>query len=81
MPAGRGFADLVFVPDRNCSAPAMIVELKWNKSVKTALDQIRRQDYVACLERYTGEILLVGVKYDKNSKEHTCKIERIRKLR
>ncbi|MCD8023016.1 MAG: ATP-binding protein, partial [Lachnospiraceae bacterium] len=79
MPAGLGFADLVFVPDRNCGTPAMIVELKWNKSVKTALDQIRRQNYAACLERYSGEILLVGVNYDKNSKEHTCKIERIRK--
>ncbi|MCD7833969.1 MAG: ATP-binding protein [Lachnospiraceae bacterium] len=79
MPAGKGFADLVFVPDRNCGAPAMIVELKWNKSVETALDQIRRQEYTACLERYTGEILLVGVNYDKDSKEHSCKIERIRK--
>ncbi|MCD7745416.1 MAG: ATP-binding protein [Lachnospiraceae bacterium] len=79
MPAGKGFADLVFVPDRNCSTPAMIVELKWNKSVTTALDQIRRQNYTACLERYTGELLLVGVNYDKNSKEHTCKIEKIKK--
>ncbi|MCD8076444.1 MAG: ATP-binding protein [Lachnospiraceae bacterium] len=79
MSAGKGFADLVFVPDRNCSAPAMIVELKWNKSVETALDQIRRQEYTACLERYRGEILLVGVNYDKDNKEHSCKIERIRK--
>ncbi len=77
MPAGKGFADLVFVPDRNCSRPAMIVELKWNKTVETALDQIRRQEYVACLERYSGEILLVGVTYDKEDKEHVCKIEHV----
>ncbi|MCD8104456.1 MAG: AAA family ATPase [Lachnospiraceae bacterium] len=76
---GKGFADLVFVPDRNCPNPAMVVELKWDKSVETALDQIRKQHYAACLERYHGEILLVGVNYDKESKEHTCKIERMRK--
>jgi len=79
MPAGKGFADLVFVPDRKCSTPAMVVELKWNHSVQTAIDQIRSQNYVACLEHYSGDILLVGVNYDKESKEHTCKIERVNK--
>lgn len=79
MPAGKGFADLIFLPDQNCSKPALIVELKWDKSVKTALDQIKRQEYAACLERYTGEILLVGVNYDRGSKKHVCKIEKIMK--
>ncbi|MCD7744327.1 MAG: ATP-binding protein [Lachnospiraceae bacterium] len=79
MPAGKGFADLVFVPDKNCSRPAMIVELKWDKTAETALDQIRRQNYAACLDRYMGEILLVGVNYDKESKEQVCRIERVRK--
>ncbi|MCD8015711.1 MAG: ATP-binding protein [Lachnospiraceae bacterium] len=79
MPAGKGFADLVFVPDRNCTLPAMVVELKWDKSVKTALDQIRKNEYADCLKRFSGEILLVGVNYDKDSKEHSCRIERVRK--
>lgn len=81
MPAGKGFADLVFIPDPGYSKPAMIIELKWDKSVETALDQIQRQKYTDCLERFTGEILLVGVNYDKESKEHICKIERCRKNR
>ncbi|MCD8104611.1 MAG: ATP-binding protein [Lachnospiraceae bacterium] len=81
MPAGKGFADLVFVPDRNCALPAMVVELKWDKSVKTALDQIRKNEYADCLKRFSGEILLVGVNYDKDSKEHTCRIERVRKYK
>ncbi len=80
MPAGKGFADLVFVPDRKCSTPAMIVELKWNHSVETALDQIRSQQYVNCLDHYKGKILLVGINYDKETKIHTCKIEHIDKL-
>ena len=29
MPAGKGFADIVFEPNRNCNLPALIVELKW----------------------------------------------------
>ncbi|MCD8119465.1 MAG: ATP-binding protein [Lachnospiraceae bacterium] len=83
MPAGKGFADLVFIPDRESAVPAMVVELKWNESAQTALDQIRDQNYPDCLERYHGEILLVGISYDKDEKiqkkKHFCKIERVEK--
>ncbi len=30
FPAGKGFADLVFLPRSNCNMPAFIVELKYN---------------------------------------------------
>ena len=76
MPAGKGFADIVFEPNRNCNLPAMIVELKWGHSAEEAIEQIKRKDYLDCLQNYHGEILLVGVNYDKE-KRHTCKIERV----
>ena len=76
MPAGKGFADIVFEPNRNCDLPAMIVELKWGHSAEEAVEQIKRKDYLDCLKNYSGEVLLVGVNYDKE-KRHTCKIERV----
>ena len=57
--------------------PAIVVELKWNKSVETALDQIRAKNYPESLKSYTGEIVLCGVNYDKETKHHTCALERM----
>ena len=76
MPAGKGFADIVFEPNRNCNLPALIVELKWGHSAEEAVEQIKRKDYLDCLQNYHGEVLLVGVNYDKE-KHHTCKMERV----
>lgn len=75
MHGGKGFADLVFEPRRNCSLPAFIVELKWEESKEKALEQIHVKDYTDALKNYSGEVLLVGINYDKE-KHHTCKIER-----
>ena len=74
---GKGYADLVMIPRRNVSKPALVVELKFNHSADTAIDQIKRKQYPAKLVEYTGDILLVGINYDKETKQHTCKIERI----
>lgn len=79
LPSGDGFADLVFVPRCNCRASTFIVELKWDKSAETAIDQIKQKKYAECLKDYSGEILLVGINYNKNDKRHTCKIEKITK--
>ncbi len=79
LPAGKGYADLVFRPRKNNSNPALIVELKYDKSAKGSIDQIKKKQYVDCLKDYNGEILLVGINYDKNGKRHTCKIEKITK--
>ncbi len=75
LPAGKGYVDLVFRPRKNNSNPAMIVELKYNKSAEGALAQIKKKQYADCLKDYSGEILLVGINYDKNSKCHICRIE------
>ncbi len=80
LAGGKGFADLVFIPRTGCTTPAMIVELKWNFSAEAAIDQIRRKQYVKCLKDYSGEILLVGISYDKDAeKRHTCVIEKLNK--
>ena len=77
MPTGRGFADFVFLPKPEYiqQYPAMVVELKWNKSAQTALNQIADKKYPESLRQYTGEVLLVGINYDKKSKKHECGIE------
>ena len=77
MPTGRGFADMVFVPWHNVNLPAIVVELKWKQSAQTALDQIRERNYPESMKDYTGEVILCGVNYDKETKEHTCVIERV----
>ena len=79
LPAGKGFADLVFKPRKNCKFPALIVELKYDKSADSAIEQIKNKQYTDCLRDYSGEILLVGINYDKESKKHSCKIEKIKK--
>ena len=75
MPAGRGFADLVFLPRRKYGKNAMVVELKWDKSAEGAIRQIKERNYLRALDGYEGEILLVGINYDKESKKHSCVIE------
>jgi ribosomal protein S8 len=77
MPAGLGFADIVYIPKHGCDKPAMVVELKYNQKAKTAIEQIKAKQYPKSLEKYKGNLLLVGINYDKNTKEHTCKIEEV----
>ena len=78
MTAGKGFADVVYIP-LDKTLPAMVVELKHNKTAESALDQIRDKQYFDSLDRYTGELLLVGISYDEGTKEHSCMIERLKK--
>ena len=74
---GKGFADLVLMPRKNVSTPAIIVELKYNDTTDTAIDQIHNHHYPDKVAEYTGDILLVGISYDRKTKEHQCKIERL----
>lgn len=78
LPTGRGFADVVFLPLPHSGKPALIVELKYSKSAETAIRQIRERCYPQALEGYTGELLLVGINYDRNKKDkpHSCVIEK-----
>ncbi len=74
---GKGYADLVMIPRRNVAKPALVIELKFNHTADTAIDQIKQKEYPAKIAEYTGDLLLVGINYDKETKQHSCKIERM----
>lgn len=76
LPAGEGFADMVFIPKRSTTVPTMIIELKWDKSAEGAISQIKDKGYVDALKDYKGNLLLVGINYDKKTRVHQCKIEK-----
>lgn len=78
LPSGKGIADVVFIPKKKSTLPAMVVELKWNKTDEAAIKQIRDRSYPEALKGYGGDLVLVGINYDANSKKHTCRIENIR---
>lgn len=81
FPTGRGFADVFFLPLPSSGKPAVVVELKYGKSAAGAIQQIKDRKYTQALEGYTGEILLVGVNYEKDGKNkgHSCVIEKQRR--
>lgn len=77
-PGGKGFADLVYLPLPQCpQRPVIVVELKWNQSADTAIAQIREKRYPDSLKDYYGDILLVGISYEKKTREHACVIEQV----
>lgn len=83
LDSGQGYVDICYLPaPTHPDIPALLVEIKYEAGVETALDQIRRRDYPQRLEHYRGRLLLVGISYDRNArgtspgfKHHTCKIE------
>ena len=75
MTAGRGFADVVYIP-LYPNDPALIIELKRNDCTESALIQIKDKKYYECLSHYKGNLIFVGINYDEKDKTHTCKIER-----
>ena len=77
LPSGKGIADVVYLPKRKSTLPALIIELKWNKSSDGAIGQIKEKNYPAVIRDYEGEIVLVGIGYDEKSKKHSCSIERV----
>jgi hypothetical protein len=76
LPAGNGFADIVFIPKKHIDKPAIVVELKYGKSAEEAINQIKHRQYAGALADYKGNVLLVGINYDKETKKHSCIIEK-----
>lgn len=84
LDSGKGYIDIAYLPiPKYPNLPALVIELKHDKTAETALTQIKKQQYPARLEHYKGNILLVGIEYDKEVantspkfKHHKCKIER-----
>ena len=77
LPSGRGVADIVYLPRRGDPAPALVVELKWNRAPEAAIAQILRNDYPAVLRDWGGQILLVGITYEPKTREHVCRIQEL----
>lgn len=80
LPAGDGYADIVYLPKLNSTLPALVIELKWKKSAKGAIAQIKDKHYPNAIKDFGREILLVGINYDKDApageRKHTCVIEK-----
>ena len=80
LPAGNGYADIVYLPKRDSDWPALLIELKWNQSAEGAIAQIHSRQYPEVLKGLGKEILLVGINYDKNApagqRRHSCRIEK-----
>lgn len=81
LPAGKGYADIVYLPKKKSSMPALVIELKWNNSAETAIQQIKSRNYPAALKDYGGDILLVGISYNKDApvdqRKYSCRIEKV----
>ena len=80
LPAGAGYADIVYLPKKDSVLPALIIELKWNQSAEGAIEQIKNKRYPEAVKGYGGEILLVGINYNREAsageRKHQCRIER-----
>lgn len=76
LPSGIGYADILYLPRQGSDLPALLIELKWNKSAAGAIRQIKTRNYPQGIERFCGSILLVGINYNSKTKKHTCLIEK-----
>ena len=79
--AGKGYVDFIFYPEQK-NVNAMILELKVNDTPEAAIQQIKDKNYMLRFKgklgetpKYTGQILAVGISYDKKTKVHSCKVE------
>ena len=79
LAGGKGFVDLVFIPKKQfAEKPSLVVELKWDKSSEGAIKHIKDKKYFESLEEYKNNMLLVGINYDRKTKTHECKIEKLK---
>lgn len=74
LATGKGFADLVLLPRKHVDKPAILLELKYDKSADSAIEQIYRKEYYGKLAQYDGQVILVGINYVKETKKHECRI-------
>lgn len=79
--SGRGFVDFIFYPIKS-GDDCIILELKVDHSPAEAIDQIKEKGYMMRFQGrlaektiYTGRLLLVGIGYDKKTKQHACQVE------
>lgn len=80
LPSGNGYADIVYLPKKKSPLPALVIEMKWDKSAEGAIAQIKNRHYPDAIKDFGGEIFLVGINYEKDApagkRKHTCVIEK-----
>ena len=54
LPTGKGYADLVYLPKSGVNKPALLIELKFDKSALTAITQIKEKNYLQFFKDYKG---------------------------
>ena len=74
-PAGKGYADVIMIPAVP-GKPALVIELKRDKTAEEAMEQIKSRSYPSALEKYRGNTILVAVNYNSKTKIHTALLER-----
>lgn len=81
MVPNQQYADIVYLPKHDSDWPALVLELKWDKSAEGAIAQIQNKKYPESLKDFGSEIVLVGINYDKegpgSDRKHTCKIVKV----
>ena len=76
--SGKGYADFIFYPRRR-NLPGIVMELKTDKSPEAAIAQIKEKEYTEKLQKeQVKNILLAGINYDADKKEHQCMIEELK---
>lgn len=83
--AGIGYVDFIFYPELDRQADGIILELKVDHTADEAIQQIKDRNYALKFDGkfgeapvYTGRVLGVGIAYDRETKEHSCRIEVLR---
>lgn len=85
LDSGKGYADIVYLPaPQYPDKPVLLIELKCDRTAEGAISQIKRQEYPERLQHYKGNVLMVGINYNKDTrstkpefKRHSCVIERV----
>ncbi len=77
LPAGKGFADMVFIPRRMSNRPAILVEFKYDKSADSAINQIHNKNYAGALKGLSERVILVGINYNKKDSKHEVVMEEV----
>ncbi len=73
--SGKGFADMVFLPLKQSPYPAIVVELKYDKSAQGAIAQIKNKQYHLKLRGLSNQVVLLGINFNKKSKKHEVELE------
>jgi hypothetical protein len=55
--------------------PAIVVELKYDKTADSAISQIKRKNYPKSLQGFTKRIVLCGINYNKETSKHEVEME------